>query len=68
VLSGCLETRSITTPLQSLQGIGGSLALTVLEPESKDDDDGISSNSLKDHSNDKLPVNGVLLVQSKALI
>jgi hypothetical protein len=70
VLSGCLETRSITTPLQSLQGIRGSSALTVLEPESKDDDDddGISSNSLKDHSNDKLAVNGVLLVQSKALI
>jgi hypothetical protein len=53
-----------------LQGIRGSSALTVLEPESKDDDDddGISSNSLKDHSNDKLAVNGVLLVQSKALI
>jgi hypothetical protein len=33
-----------------------------LEPESKDDDDddGISSNSLKDHSNDKLPVCSIL--------
>jgi hypothetical protein len=34
-----------------------------LEPESKDDDDDdISSNSLKDHSNDKLPVCSILRI------